>query len=123
MVGRQRRMATLDYVVTGVSAVRAGSDGGSWTWRVAAGSAAVGAVVYPTLPPTIFDFNFRGTDTLGIFEAAAVAAPGGYDAARPRVFDTADASWPRRPRTARRRCGIGHGGHAIGVAPLVPTDV
>jgi hypothetical protein len=73
-----------DYVVGSVRAARGPSI---WFWQVAAAGNEDGALVYPTLPTDIFDFNFHDTDTLEVEAVVGASSPGGYDAARPLVFD------------------------------------
>jgi hypothetical protein len=80
--------ATPDYVVTEVQASRTGSAGTTtWSWFVAAPGDEDGAIAFPTLPTDIFDFAFRDTDNISTDGTAGVISAGGYDAARPLVFD------------------------------------
>jgi hypothetical protein len=79
--------STPDYVLGAVSATRSGAVTSTWTWSVAAAANDDGAIVFPTLPTDIFDFNFHDTDALTVEALVGALTPGGYDAARPVVFD------------------------------------
>nr|HEX4317821.1 hypothetical protein [Kofleriaceae bacterium] len=81
-----------DYVFVDVFDDRADPDNETqddWDWRIVAPGSEDGHVTYPTLPTDIFDFNFHDTDLeLGVGDDMfAATSPGGYDAARPLVFD------------------------------------
>jgi hypothetical protein len=77
-----------DYVVAEVTDSRTGSAGTTtWDWLIAGGGNEDGAIAYPTLPTDIFDFNFHDTDTLNVNLLGGAQTPGGYDTARPLVFD------------------------------------
>jgi hypothetical protein len=57
----------------------------TWTWNLVApwhdGNAA-----FPVLPTTLFDFNPAINDEPFVLRLTTAKVPGGYDAARPRVF-------------------------------------
>jgi len=58
-----------------------------WTWRIVGPYVAgATALTYPVLPTTLFDFLPRGGDEPELLTFTTVKAPGGYGAARPRVF-------------------------------------
>ena len=57
----------------------------TWTWDLVAPWQA-GKVAYPVLPTTLFDFNPASNDEPFVQRLTTAKVPGGYDAARPRVF-------------------------------------
>jgi hypothetical protein len=72
--------------LTGVQAARSDGDGNhTWTWDLLA-PWTEGSAVYPVLPTTLFDFNPSLGDEPFVNRLTTATVPGGYDAARPRVF-------------------------------------
>jgi hypothetical protein len=56
-----------------------------WTWDLVA-PWTEGALAYPVLPTTRFDFNPGATDEVAVERLTTAKVPGGYDAVRRRVF-------------------------------------
>jgi hypothetical protein len=84
--------ATPDASVAAISVTR--STGGItrfWHWRLA-GPYTAGALTFPTLPTTLFDWAPADGDTIDLDELmTARIAPGGYDAVRGRVLAIREA--------------------------------
>lgn len=82
--------AAPDFAIGVVRGFRAADGGHDWTWRVIA-PVTEPRLVFPALPTGEFDFAFAVGDEPVIDSLTTVKVPGGYDAARPRVF-TSDLS-------------------------------
>jgi hypothetical protein len=77
---------TPQLTLATVQTSRTDSDGDhTWTWDLVA-PWSEGTVAYPVLPTTMFDFNPGTGDEPFVQRLTTASVPGGYDAARPRVF-------------------------------------
>lgn len=73
---------TPDFALATFSASRGGEgDVRTWSWRIMAPYTA-GAVTYPVLPTTLYDFNPKASDSFESVRNLTVHNPGGYNAAR-----------------------------------------
>jgi hypothetical protein len=81
-----------DFAVASYESGRSDENGRrDWSWRIAgAYRAGQSTLSYPTLPATLYDFNPRASDEVRFGGLHLVKNPGGYAAARPRLFTAED---------------------------------
>lgn len=77
---------TPQLTIASIQVARTDDNGPhTWTWDLVA-PWSEGSVAYPVLPTTLFDFNPAVSDQPLVLRLTTARVPGGYDAARPRVF-------------------------------------
>jgi hypothetical protein len=79
-------VATPDYSLVGLDIYRSATNA-RWQWGIVVPGGAQAA--FPNLPTDVVDLNVASTDTVFTGDVRIVKVPGGYDAARGNVFQTA----------------------------------